>query len=196
MGPLGPRSPGRREVSGQPPVVIDASVAIARLLDEPEAPEIMRALARWVAEGRRLIVPAHFWLEVLNRIRRVPETTGERMVAAIHRLNSFDLETAESTPPMLLQIIDRIERYGLTPYDAAYLVLAEDVGGQLATLDRDLAAAAGSRAITFGDDHRLHDAPAVYEHDVTWPNYKEASAYLAKLRMEALAGRSPTSPKA
>ena len=178
------------------PVVIDASVAIARLLDEPEAPEIVRALARWVAEGRRLVVPAHFWLEVLNRIRRVPETTGERMIAAVHRLNSFDLETVEAAPPMLLQIIDRIERHRLTPYDAAYLVLAENVGGQLATLDRTLAAAAGSRAITFGDDRRLHDAPAVYEHDVTWPNYKEASAYLAKLRTEALAGRSRTSQKA
>ena len=44
--------------------------------------------------------------------------------------------------------------------------------------------------------YRLHDAPAVYEHDVTWPNYKEASAYLAKLRTEALAGRSRTSTEA
>jgi len=177
-------------VTRRPPVVIDASVAIARLLDEPEASEIAKALARWVAEGRRLVVPSLFWLEVLNRIRRVPETTGERMIAAVHRLNSFDLETVEAAPPMLLQIIDRIERHRLTPYDAAYLVLAENVGGQLATLDRTLAAAAGSRAITFGDDRRLHDAPAVDEHDVTWPNYKEASAYLAKLRTEALAGRT------
>ena len=183
-------------MTAQPPVVIDASVAIARLLGEPEAPEIARALAQWVAEGRRLIVPAHFWLEVVNRIGRVPETTGERMIAAIHRLDSFGLESVESAPPMLLQIIDRIERHRLTACDAAYLVLAENVGGQLATLDRTLAAAAGSRAITFGDGRRLHDAPAVHEHDVTWPNYKKASAYLAKLRMEALAGRSRTSPEA
>ncbi len=180
----------------QPPVVIDASVAIALLLDEPEAPEIAQALVQWVTAERHLIVPAHFWLEVVNRIGRVPGTTGERIIAAVHRLNSFDLESAESAPPTLLQIIDRIERHGLTAYDAAYLVLAENVGGQLATLDRTLAAAAGSRAITFGDGHRLHDAPAVYEHDVTWPNYKEASAYLAKLRTEALAGRSRTSPEA
>ena len=183
-------------MTAQPPVVIDASVAIARLLGEPEAPEIARALAQWVAEGRRLIVPAYFWLEVVNRIGRVPETTGERMIAAIHRLDSFDLESVESAPPMLLQIIDRIERHRLTAYDAAYLVLAENVGGQLATLDRTLAAAAGSRAITFGDGRRLHDAPAIHEHEVTWPNYKKASAYLAKLRTEALAGRSRTSPEA
>ena len=183
-------------MTAQPPVVIDASVAIALLLDEPEAPEIAQALVRWVTSARHLIVPAHFWLEVVNRIGRVPETTGERMIAAIHRLDSFDIESVESAPPMLLQIIDRIERHGLTAYDAAYLVLAENVGGQLATLDRTLAAAAGSRAITFGDGRRLHDAPAISAHEVTWPNYKNASAYLAKLRTEALAGRSRTSPEA
>jgi len=27
--------------------------------------------------------------------------------------------------------------------------------------------------------------PGVYEHPVTWPNYKGASAYLAKLRVQA-----------
>jgi len=32
---------------------------------------------------------------------------------------------------------------------------------------------------------KLSETPAVYEHDVTWPNYKGASAFLAKLRAEA-----------
>jgi len=93
---------------------------------------------------------------------------------------------------MLIQVIDRVERYALTPYDAIYLALAETMDGQLATLDRTLATAAGSRAIMFGPGLLLHDAPAVYEHEVTWPNYKGASAFLARLRAEDLAWPDPT----
>ena len=72
------------------------------------------------------------------------------------------------------------------------LALAETVDGQLATLDRTLASAAGSRAILFGDGRRLHETPAAHEHDVTWPNYKHASAYLSRLRAETLAEGTST----
>jgi len=86
-------------------------------------------------------------------------------------------------------VIDRVERLGLSAYDALYLATAESLRADLATFDRQLAIAAGSRAITFDEGHGLHETPAVYEHDVTWPSYKGASAYLAKLRAEALAER-------
>jgi hypothetical protein len=77
----------------------------------------------------------------------------------------------------------------LTAYDAAYLALARTEDADLLTLDDELALAAGDRAVPIGDDHRLHETPAVYEHQVTWPMYKEASAYLAKLRADALRGQ-------
>lgn len=112
------------------------------------------------------------------------------MLAAIHRLDTLGLETVEPGRPLLLHAIDRIERHGLTAYDAMYLVLAESIDAKLATFDRQLAAAAGPRAITFDEGHGLHETPAAYEHDVTWPSYKGASAYLAKLRAEALAERA------
>jgi len=108
----------------------------------------------------------------------------------MHRLDTLGLETVETGRPLLLHAIDRIERHGLTAYDAMYLVLAESIDANLATFDRQLAAAAGPRAITFDESHGLHEPPAVYERDVTWPSYKGASAYLAKLRAEALAERA------
>ena len=175
-----------------PPIVLDASVVLARILKEPEASEIVLAFAGWVSSRRPLLVPAHFWLEIINRIRREPGTNGERMLATVHRLDSFGIQTVDSSRPMLIQVIDRVERHDLTPYDAMYLALAETVDGQLATLDRTLATVAGSRAILFGDGRRLHETPATYEHEVTWPNYKHASAYLARLRAETAAGASPT----
>lgn len=149
-------------------------------------------LAGWIDEDRPLLVPAHFWLEVIDRVRRVPGTNGERMLATVHRLDTFGLQTVDSSRPMLIQVIDRVERHRLTPYDALYLALAETVDGQVATMDQALATAAGSRAIMFGSGRRLNAPPAVYEHEVTWPNYKGASAYLSRLRAEDLAWPDPT----
>jgi predicted nucleic acid-binding protein len=172
------------------PIVIDSSVAIALLLDEPEAAAVDRALGSWTREARPIFVPGHFWLEVVNRLGRDSRASGERVLAAVHRLDTLGLETIEPGRPLLLHVIDRVERHGLTAYDAMYLVLAESLDADMATFDRELVAAAGPRAITFDEGNGLHEAPAVYKRDVTWPSYKGASAYLAKLRAEALAERA------
>lgn len=175
--------------AGPRPVVIDASAALAYLLGEPPGTSIASSLRTWVAQDRTIGVPAHFWLEVVNTLSRRPEWNGQRTIATLHRLDRIGIQTIEIDRPLLLRSIDLVERHRLTPYDAAYLAAAEVIDGELASLDRVLLAAAGTRAITFDDDLQAHDAPATYEHDITWPDYKEASAYLAHLRAEALAGR-------
>lgn len=171
------------------PIVIDASFALALLLDAPEAPLVAGMLRQWASEGRTKAVPTLFWLEVLNSMRREPGATGAELLDAIHRLDTYEIETIDIGRSALIRVIDQVERHRLTSYDATYLVVAEDLDAELATFDDALAVAAGSRAFNFSDGHRLHEASAVYEHEVTWPRYKEASAYLAKLRAETLAGR-------
>lgn len=172
------------------PVVIDASAAIALVLDEPAGGWVEHSLRDWASIDRPTLVPNHFWLEVVNAIGRQARPSGDKVIAAVHRLDLFALQTMEVDRPLLLQVIDRVERFGLSSYDAAYLALAESVDGDLLTLDRQLATAAGHRAIPVDEGHGLHETPVVYEHDVTWPSYKGASAYLAKLRAEALAERA------
>lgn len=172
------------------PVVIDASIALAIILDEPVGLRGEQTLRGWVADDRPILVPGHFWLEVINSLGKASNGSGRRVLAAIHRLDAFGPQTVEPDRPLLLQVIDRAERLNLSAYDAMYLVLAESVDAELATLDRALAAAAGPRAISFDEGHGLHETPAIYERDVTWPSYKGASAYLAKLRAEALAERT------
>jgi predicted nucleic acid-binding protein len=171
------------------PVVVDASLAIGLLFDEPEAPSIATSVTAWTRAGRPMFVPGHFWLEVVNRFARTSAMSGDRVLAAVHRLDRLGLQTIDVDRPLLVRVIDRIERHRLTAYDAVYLALAETLDADLATLDRTLATAAGPRAVTFDDDHRVHERPAQYEHEVTWPRYTEASAYLAKLRAETLAAR-------
>ena len=80
--------------------------------------------------------------------------------------------------------IDLIERHRLTAYDATYLALAIAWDGLLVTFDASLRVAAGERTAQVGPT-RLSETPVAYEHTVTWPEYKGASAFLAKLRAEA-----------
>jgi len=174
----------------QRPVVIDASIALAIALEEPRADNAIRALREWARARRDRIVPSQFWYGLVNGLGRRHGFTGEAMLDAVYRLERFGLRTVNPDRGTLMLVIDRVERLGLSSYDALYLAVAESLKADLATFDRRLAAAAGPRAITFDNGHGLHESPVVYEHDVTWPSYKGASAYLAKLRAEALAERA------
>lgn len=165
-------------------VVVDASAAVALVRDEPEGPDVAAALVAWKRSARPLLVPSHFWYEVVNALVRRYRWRSEAVLEAIHVLDDAELRTIEADRAGLLLALDRAERFGLSAYDAAYLALAESVDGELMTFDDALRRAAGERAITLGGA-RLSEAPAVYDHDVTWPDYKGASAYLAKLRADA-----------
>lgn len=174
----------------QRPVVIDASIALAIALREPRAKIAIRTIRAWSQARRERVVPSQFWYELVNGLGRRHGFSGQRTLDAVYQMERFGLRTVNPDRGTLMLVIDRVERLGLSSYDALYLAVAESMKADLATLDRRLAAAAGPRAITFDDGQGLHETPAVYEHDVTWPSYKGASAYLAKLRAEALAERA------
>ena len=172
----------------QRPVVIDASVAIAIALREPRADSAIRTIRGWSESRRERVVPNLFWYELVNGLGRRHGFSGQQLLDAIYQTERFGLRTINPDRGTLMLVVDRVERLGLSAYDALYLATAESLKADLATFDRQLAAAAGTRAVTFGDRHELHEPSGVYEHDVTWPRYKEASAYLAKLRSATLAG--------
>ncbi len=174
----------------QRPVVIDASIAIAIARREPRADNALRSIRAWSQARRERIVPSQFWYELVNGLGRRHGFTGEEILDAVYQAERFGLRTVNPDRGTLMLVIDRVERLGLSAYDALYLATAESLRADLATFDRQLAAAAGPRAITFDEGHGLHETQSVYEHDVTWPSYKGASAYLAKLRAEALAERA------
>ena len=179
---------GKTTMNSLPMVVIDASLAVARLRVEEQTPQILGAFREWSRMGTRLVVPRAFWWEVVNALTAGHRYSGEEVLEAVHELETLGIESRDPDRGSLLLTISAVERFRLTAYDAQYLVLAETLVAPLATLDRALARAAGSRARYLGPGdpgHRLSEPPAAYEHEVTWPNYKGASAYLAKLRAEA-----------
>lgn len=168
------------------PIIVDASVAIALVRDEHVASDIRQKVRFWAEIGQALLVPSLFWYEFVNPLARQYRYTSQELLRAVDEIEELTLITVEPDRPLFLLTIDHIERYGLTSFDAHYLALSTQLGASVATLDQRLGEAAGSRWIRFDGSHRLSEARAPYEHDVTWPKYKGASAYLAKLRAEAL----------
>lgn len=170
-------------------VVVDASVALARIRREPLWQDVDRRLRGWQSEGATLYVPAHFWLEISNALIRGHGMSGSGAMEAVHRLDELGLQTVDLGRPLLLLALDLAERHRLSMYDAAYLAIAESLGALLFSADVELVAAAGSRGVLppSGSDHRLSERPAQYgtEHLRTWPDYSGASSYLSKLRAES-----------
>jgi predicted nucleic acid-binding protein len=162
-------------------LVLDASAAIARVLGEPAAPAVSDAIRGQGSDGA-ILVPDHFWLEVVNVLVRRYGVAIDDVITVIRELDELDIRTVEIDRGLLLLALDRMAVHGLTAYDAAYLALAQAVDGRLLTLDGRLASAAGARAVPMPGDHtRTSESPGTYDAApiAVWARH---GAYLAELR--------------
>jgi predicted nucleic acid-binding protein len=125
-------------------MVIDSSVTLAWLYDDERTDTVERVFDQVVAEGAW--VPGLWPLEIANRLqqairrRRIDSAFRTRAITYLTNLNiSIDLEMTVFAWTTTLALSDR---FGLTPYDACYLELAQRFALPLASLDNDLRAAA------------------------------------------------------
>lgn len=163
-----------------PPLVVDASAALAISLQEPTSERAEFILRERSLAGGALLVPAIFWLEVVNVLVRRHHQPPGLVLEEIVDLEGLGLESVELDRPQLLLTIDVVARHGLSAYDAAYLALAESADAQLLTADRRLATAAGARAIALNGGHAVHEEAPTYANSwATWPG---AATYLKELR--------------
>ena len=130
-------------------LVLDASMALSWQFRDESTPAGRAVLQRIVETGA--IVPAHWRLEVANGLRtavRRLRMTGADRDAALRDLADLgieaDLETDTQAWGATLALADRFD---LTPYDAAYLELAQRRGLPLASLDRALRQAGGTLGV-------------------------------------------------
>lgn len=121
--------------------VLDASIALAWLLNEEAGPQADRAWLR-LKDGDAL-VPQLWHFEVRNgllfamRRGRIAREASAQLLGALER---FAIRTdAEPDPEAAFDLADR---HRLTIYDAAYLEAALRNSAPLATLDKALARAA------------------------------------------------------
>jgi predicted nucleic acid-binding protein len=122
-------------------IVVDASVIAPALADDDSDGD--RARAR--LQGERLVAPELLDLEVVSVIRKalLSGVLDERR-ATMALTDFVDLEIERVGHLPLLGRIWEL-RQNVTPYDAAYVSLAETLDATLVTADGALARAPGSR---------------------------------------------------
>ena len=120
--------------------VLDASIAITWAMRDEDHP--LADLAFLELQSGSAIVPSIFWYEVWNilvlnerRNRILPDDSAQ----FLHDLEQFSIGLDFSRGS---HIMDLSRKYKLSVYDAAYLALAMNEQLPLATLDKDLKAAA------------------------------------------------------
>ncbi|MFI5227029.1 MAG: type II toxin-antitoxin system VapC family toxin [Candidatus Limnocylindrales bacterium] len=189
-------------------IVVDASVVMALVVDEPDSAAIRAGVARWLEEGAELVVPDHFWLELVNPLGRRHGYDGQRLLEVVREIDELPVSTIPTSRPQLILAISLMERFDLTAYDAVYVALADTISAPIASTDTALLRAAGPsgldpRTTDRQPPRRLSEEQAPYgttaERDVTWPRWPGAGSYLATLRRRAMAdavvGRSGESPQ-
>lgn len=113
--------------------VIDASAFGAVLFNEPEAQIVIARL-----HNSHLAAPALFPFEIasicLKKIRRYPEQRN-LLYAAYRMADHVEIEYPSIKMDGVIELADKT---GLTVYDASYLYLAQTLGAELVTLDKQL----------------------------------------------------------
>jgi len=124
-------------------IVLDASAAVDWLLQTPAGQRIEN---RIYLRNETLHAPHLLDLEVTQVLRRLVQqgvVPAHRADEAIRDL--LDLRVNRYAHFVLLPRIWQL-RHNFSAYDAAYIVLAEKLGGTLVTRDRRLASPAGHAA--------------------------------------------------
>jgi predicted nucleic acid-binding protein len=130
-------------------MIIDCSVTMAWCFDDEATPATTGLLNRLKTEA--FLVPGLWYLEVTNvllvaeRRQRISTTESSEFLGQLSSLKvEVEDEVAERA---FLHIMPLCRRYGLTTYDARYLELSARRQMPLATLDKELRAAAKSLGV-------------------------------------------------
>lgn len=133
------------------PFVLDASVALAWIMDNPIPATAVRAREALLT-GDRALVPALWHLEVANglvvaeRHRALTASDAARFLTYIEELTAQFIET-DTEFVSVRRALHSARSSHLTAYDAVYLEVARQNGLPLATLDRELMSACSKLSV-------------------------------------------------
>lgn len=133
--------------------VLDASVSLAWFLDKPVPALAMRARKELYA-GSSALVPALWIYEMANGLAMV-ERRGllsrsflDRSLQEIETLVTTAISSDDAVAISLRHAFSAASTFRLTAFDAVYLETARKEGLPLATLDRELIAAAKKAGVS------------------------------------------------
>ena len=124
------------------PAVIDASVALKWLVPEPGSSAADALYDRLEQEGAAVYVPDLFWSETASALWRLTRERHALLSPDEARALFVALRTApvrtDPVEPISAAALEIALATGATPYDAAYVALAEARNARLWTADRAL----------------------------------------------------------
>jgi predicted nucleic acid-binding protein len=132
--------------------VLDASVALAWFIDPTVAP-LARRVQQSLLRGDRATVP-HLWRsEVANGFVMAQKRGILTTIQNAQAFSELDILLAQSIDDVgydfsIQRVVTSAQSFAVTAYDATYLETARELKLPLATLDRDLAAAAGKAGVS------------------------------------------------
>ncbi len=133
-------------------VVVDASVAVKWVIDEPDSPQAARLL-----DGRQLLAPDLLWAEcgsVLRTKVRRGLLAAQDAELACRVLRGSDIQTTPSQS-LVAHALSLALRMQHSVYDCLYLALALETDRPLVTADQRFVERVEASGIAPGRVHRL-----------------------------------------
>ena len=117
-------------------VVPDSSVVLKWFRRAEAGLEQAEALRQAHLDGQILfVVPDLLLYEIANVLRFKSDLDEEAVRSAVRSLTQIHLEISPITEPRLQRAVALAYKYNLTVYDATFIALAEEVGGDFVTAD-------------------------------------------------------------
>jgi predicted nucleic acid-binding protein len=130
-------------------VVLDANALVVLSLDRQRAPTVEKLLRAWKTEEQELHAPVLLRYEIASALAQAVsagQLEPDAVADASKRIESVPIVLHQpKDTAAVVAMAQRLERR--SAYDAAYLVLAEELDTQLWTLDGRLARNAGARGL-------------------------------------------------
>ncbi|HEV7878400.1 type II toxin-antitoxin system VapC family toxin [Bradyrhizobium sp.] len=127
-------------------IVLDASITVTWLLDEPSASDLESVLST-----ERIIVPSHWTVEVGHAILKALRRNTIRQEQLVGIASDLDGLSISIQPPIdvaaIVPLLNFAWEHGLTMYDAGYVQLALNRTAKLATLDKAMGQTAAKLGI-------------------------------------------------
>ncbi len=129
-------------------VVIDANVAVKALVPTEQSISLDAQMVIWARQGTTLLVPPHFFSEVLNTLRRkvvqreITLADGDRL---LEDFRAFPAQLVSVPRPFELAWILAKEYQLSGTYDAEYLAVAQLFGCEFWTADKRFLRQLGSQ---------------------------------------------------